>query len=357
MKLLFDKYRETMIKYLLLPLIIISFQSCLKNDVVTPFSFASNNSAELLGYLESQGDYINSLNCPALITASDLYIMQSPVILLDIRDSLKFNLGHIKGAVNISQAGLISYIKDNNINLDKNIIIISTNGQSASYCTAGLRLLGYQNAYALKYGMASWNSVFADEWLKAIKANMTFNADFGTVSAKPPFKSLPSVDFTNSNLSTQDKLLDRVSTVIAENFTDEVDFESSFDDFFYLSDGRVTAQWNSYFKICYGNDTLYFNQHSPNYKNPGHIVGPYLYHSAPTYDLRSDTYLQSLPVNSSILIYTTNGHLSAELTMYLKVLGYDARSLLFGGNYLFHNLVGFNNTFSASSIRNYPYEQ
>jgi rhodanese-related sulfurtransferase len=351
------KYQNMALKCLLLCLIIASFQSCLKNDVTTPLSITSNNSAELLGYIESNGDYINSVYCPALISASDLYTVQTDAVLLDIRDSLKFNLGHIKGAVNISQSGLILYLNKNNVSSDKRIIIISTNGQSASYCTAGLRILGYQNVFALKYGMASWNSVFADEWLKAIKVKMAFDADFGPESPKPPLKNLPTVNFTDSNLSTQDKLLERVTNVLAESFTDDVDINITDDKVFYLSDGMVTTAWDSYFKVCYGNDSLYYNQHNPGYKNPGHIVGPYLYRSVPVYDLRSDANLQSLPINNSILIYTTDGHLSAELTMYLKVLGYDAKSLLFGGNYLFYSVIGINKAFSSGSIMNYPYDK
>jgi rhodanese-related sulfurtransferase len=284
-------------------------------------------------------------------------MLQSDVVLLDIRDSLKFKLGHIIGAVNISQSGLISYLKKNNVSSDKRIIIISTNGQSASYCTAGLRLLGYQNAFALKYGMASWNSVFADEWLKAIKVKMAFDADFGPESPKPPLKNLPSVSFTNSNLSLQDKLLDRVTTLLANNFTDDIDLNITEDNIFFFSDGTAIGSWAGYFRMCYGSDSLYFNQSKAGIKNPGHIVGPYLYRAAPVYELRSDAKLQSLPVNSPILIYSKDGHLSAEITMYLKVLGYDAKSILFGGNYLFYSIVGIYNAFSSISIMNYPYEK
>jgi rhodanese-related sulfurtransferase len=357
MKLVFEKYHNIVFKCLLLCLIIASFQSCLKNDAIAPLSFASNNSAELLGYIESRGDYINSVYCPALISASELYMVQTDAVLLDIRDSLKFKRGHIRGTVNISQAGLISYLKKNNVSSDKRIIIISTNGQSASYCTAGLRILGYQNVFALKYGMASWNSVFADEWLKAITAKFTFNADFGPEGAKPPLKNLPSVNFTNSDLSPQDKLLDRVTTLLLDNYTDEIDFTITEDKVFFLNDWTAIRSWEGYFIMCYGNDSLYYNQYNPNYKNLGHIVGPYLYRTTPIYDLRSDEKLQSLPVNSPILIYSKDGHLSAELTMYLKVLGYDAKSILFGGNYLFYSVVGQYNAFSSISIMNYPYEK
>jgi rhodanese-related sulfurtransferase len=325
----------------------------MKNDLLSSLSTNSNNSAELLGYIESKGDYFNSINCPSLITAPGLNSILSNVIMIDIRDSLKFNTGYIQGAVNIKPSGLISYLKQNNISTDKQIVVISTNGQSASYCTAGLRLVGYQNAFALKYGMASWNKDFADEWLSAIKERLRLNFVNGVESTKPSLKNLPSVNYTNTNLSIQDKLLNRVTTVLSENFADDIDVEiikNTDNNIFYLSDGNVDSTWDNYFKICYGNDSLFYSF------GGNHLKGIYHYRTAPIYDLRSDAFLQSLPANSPVLIYTTDGHLSAEFTMYLKVLGYDAKSLLFGGNFLVYSYLNNHNAFSYLSINNYPYE-
>ena len=349
------KYQKIVFRYLVLFAVAATIQSCLKNDTVTPVSIGVNNSAELLSYLESKGDYINSSLCPSLITPTDLYSMQNDVILLDIRDSTKFSDGHIKGAVNLRQFDIIPFLKKNKIKIDTNIVIVSTNGQSASFCTAGLRILGYQKVYALKYGMASWNSYFSDEWLKAIKTRIEYYADFWA-PPKPPFKSLPSVVYSNSNLSLENKLLDRVTNILSENFTDDVAINYN-TTYYYLSDGNVITSWNSYFKICYGNDSLYFNQSVIGYKTPGHITGVYYYQSGPVYELRSDQKLQSLPINNSILIYSKDGHLSAELTMYLKILGYDIRSLLFGGSYLFYYVYGPQKAFSSGSINNFPYEK
>jgi hypothetical protein len=71
--------------------------------------------------------------------------------------------------------------------------------------------------------------------------------------------------------------------------------------------------------------------------------------------------LQTIPADSSVLIYDANGQLGACITAYLRVLGYDAKTLLFGGNHiLYYNritstapLIPF--AFDVSDIKNYPY--
>jgi hypothetical protein len=70
--------------------------------------------------------------------------------------------------------------------------------------------------------------------------------------------------------------------------------------------------------------------------------------------------LQTLPNDRPILIYSGDGQLSACMTAYLTVLGYDAKTLLFGANQLFYfrlstdpNLTQY--AFSNADIMNYPY--
>ena len=37
------------------------------------------------------------------------------------------------------------------------IVLVSNDGQHASYTTSLLRLMGYGNVYALRWGMSGWN--------------------------------------------------------------------------------------------------------------------------------------------------------------------------------------------------------
>ena len=90
----------------------------------------------------------------------------------------------------------------------------------------------------------------------------------------------------------------------------------------------------------------------------GHIPGSFLYYSR---DLQSSTSLQTLPPSTKIVIYSVSGQISAFVVAYLRLLGYNAKSLLYGANgYTYSRLVYDNDFFSpyvflSSNIRNYPY--
>jgi rhodanese-related sulfurtransferase len=77
-------------------------------------------------------------------------------------------------------------------------------------------------------------------------------------------------------------------------------------------------------------------------------------------DFRSTSYLQTLPINKPIAIYSGTGQESAFYTAYLRLLGYDVKSILFGANNLLYEML-FRSpeirifAFTSSSIMNYPY--
>jgi hypothetical protein len=110
---------------------------------------------------------------------------------------------------------------------------------------------------------------------------------------------------------------------------------------------------------CYGNSSLYFAPKIDGVEI-GHPVSAVSYRDDPWYELRSYKYLQTLPPNKEIIVYSYNGQLSACVVAYLNVLGYSAKSLLFGANQLFHtrmlNGVALNEfAFTFSEIMNYEY--
>ena len=84
------------------------------------------------------------------------------------------------------------------------------------------------------------------------------------------------------------------------------------------------------------------------------------YNANPLFEIRSSESLQTIPGNKTILIYDGTGELSACMAAYLRVLGYNAQTLLFGANQLFYSrmiddpeLMEF--VFSSARIKNYPY--
>jgi rhodanese-related sulfurtransferase len=67
----------------------------------------------------------------------------------------------------------------------------------------------------------------------------------------------------------------------------------------------------------------------------GHIEGAIQY--TPKNDLKLAQFLKTLPTNKTIVVYCYSGHTSSFIAPYLRTLGYDAKSLLYGTNNLFYN--------------------
>ncbi len=224
------------------------------------------------------------------------------------------------------------------------IILVSKNGQSSAYFTCLLRLAGFNNVYSMKYGMASWNQFFADEWLSALgdAANIESysNEDF----PRDSLTDLPLITFENPEAALPERINLRIKKIIDEGF--------------YYSENLPSE--NSNYIICYGKMRLYYARKFIVLEGRGHSPGTILYMDSPDFEFRSGKYLQSLPTDKPICIYDYDGQQSACMTAYLRVLGYDASSLLFGANQLFYSRMIDEPdlreyAFSALMINNFPY--
>ena len=83
----------------------------------------------------------------------------------------------------------------------------------------------------------------------------------------------------------------------------------------------------------------------------GHIPGAYNY--IPRTDLKSSTNLNKIPAEKTVVVYCYTGQNSAYVTAFLKILGYDAKSLVYGTNSMIYDTMP-GTKFSVSSIMNYP---
>ena len=228
------------------------------------------------------------------------------------------------------------------------------NGQSSAYYTCLLRLYGFENVYSMSYGMAAWNNVFSDEWLNALQQDNDLLAYYsGDMVPKPPYGPLPEVTLSGPSLeaSAKQRIMDNLN----------VDYEDNLGN----SEGAATIEYQyfmskrqNYFIVCYSRDQHFYRDIRYGVGHPG---GAVLYQITPAFsDLSSTYYLQSLPADQTIVIYSADGQMSAFAAVYLRVLGYDARSVLFGANNMFYFILsgtpGINEeAFSSSKIRNYPY--
>jgi rhodanese-related sulfurtransferase len=174
------------------------------------------NEAEILvEYIESSSDYVNTA-APAMITATDVNTLNATgqIHVIDVRAASDYANGHIPGAVNVSLADLLDYVQ-NDINpedYDK-IAVACYSGQSASWGTSLMRLMGYDNMYTLKFGMSSWSEETNTPWKNGIGNDRAtqFTAD---VTEKPAVGELPEI---NTGETTGAAILEaRVRAVFAE---------------------------------------------------------------------------------------------------------------------------------------------
>jgi rhodanese-related sulfurtransferase len=68
--------------------------------------------------------------------------------------------------------------------------------------------------------------------------------------------------------------------------------------------------------------------------------------------------LKTLPTNKTIVVYCYTGQTSSHLAAYLRLLGYDAKTLMFGTNgMIYDNMVatGGMSVFKSSEIMGYDF--
>ena len=89
-----------------------------------------------------------------------------------------------------------------------------------------------------------------------------------------------------------------------------------------ISNSAVFGNLSSYYIVNYWSEA--------HYSDPGHVPEAIQY--TPKSSMKLSTHLKSLPNDKAVVVYCYTGQTSAFLTAYLRLLGYDAKSLLFGTN-------------------------
>lgn len=322
--------------------------SCLEDNIEIINPPGLDNTAQILKYFESTGDFPNSIEAPGLVSAEELYIQLSNYIALDIRSVSEFILGHIEGSISVDTKNLYSIVDSlYKTQPNRKIILISKNGQASAYFTCLLRLAGFNNVYSLNFGLASWNIDFADEWLSALGNHPNIfkfdNVDY----VKNQLTKLPFLEFPDSLFTIEKKAIYRVRKIVEKGFVEDITYKKTF-------------VYAGYYTLCYGEGLLYYSPLNSVLSGLGHPYNTKLYRNSLVFDLRSSKYLQTLPADQQIIIYSGDGQLSACIAAYLNVLGYEALTVLFGANQIFYQRLFEEQdlrhyAFSESRIRNYPY--
>jgi rhodanese-related sulfurtransferase len=279
------------------------------DDPVTP---STQTAYEAM--VEAGAAYINdSADCPGVISAAALHANGvENYKIFDIRATDAFVAGHIPGAIDASLGNILADVAANATTSD-NIIIACYSGQSAGHAKIALELMGYENVQSLLFGMSSWSHATAGSW----------NNNTGNV--------LAAAEQTNNNatLTTHaaPTLSEDVSTVVADrvNAMLAAGFKAiSFGDMTNLDD---------YFIMNYFGEADYLGTGTAGV--PGHIPGAFQF--TPYSSLGVDEMLENLPTDKPIVVYCWTGQHSSQITAYLNMLGYEAYSLKFGSNALFHD--------------------
>lgn len=316
--------------------------SCSKDeDDPTPMP-QINESEVLASYLESTSspakkDYVNT-DMPSIMGATEVKTLNETgqVYIMDIRSAADFALGHIHNAHNVALADILTHIKSVNLTPYTKVAIVCYTGQTAGFAASILRLMGYDKVFSMKWGMCAWHADFAAKWNTAVASGNAYASQFtATATVKGAAGSLPVL--TTGKTTGQEILEARVAAVLTEGFTPAT-----------VSNKAVFDNLAGYYIVNYWP--------AAQYADPGHIPGAMQYTPKESIKLAVD--LKTLPASKPIAVYCYTGQTSAFLTAYLRLLGYDAKSLLYGGNGMIYDMMVAKSmtVWSPTQIMGYDYD-
>lgn len=299
-----NKYFALIVPILLLVASCGSDKSC-KVTIEASDSTISTNTYTVFEFLDKTGNIVEKNEFPYLVKTYDLYSRIDEYLVIDIRSAEEYAKGHIEGAYNVQRDSL-KFFFDNEISASAypKIAIVGDYGPLSLYVSTLLRLAGY-NAFALKYGMGAWNEKFADNISKYV------SNQYGSIAE------------TDNNVKSR---LGDMPELISDNILEFIDnraFELIAEDFSVLnvSPQEVMDNPDNYFVMAYWPEDIY---------DAGHFPGSVRYQ--PREDLDPDRYLGTLPTDKKIVVYCYTGHQAAAIVAYLKLVGYDACSFMYGAN-------------------------
>jgi len=289
---------------------------CSEDETTTQPPVAVNESEVLVQYLEANGDFINTA-APAMITATDVntaILAGDNIAVLDIRSTTDYATGHIQGAVNVTIADILNYYRTNNLAAKTKVVVTCYTGQSAGFAVALLRLAGYSNVYDLKWGMCSW--AYPDRWNNA-KTNGQNNAITiqTTANVKNGAGNLPTL---STGKTTGAEILESRLTALATEGFGAASIDRT----------ALYANRSNYYIVNYWSEADY---------SIGHIEAAIQYTPKVAFKLAND--LKTLPTDKPIVVYCYTGQTSAHVALFLRALGYDAKSLSYGANNLFYDTM------------------
>lgn len=293
----------------------------------------------LLSYLEEMGDYVNGRNFPSLIKAATVQEeLPKNNHIIDLRKPEDFAKGHIKGATNVGFSQLPTYFTNEikPFEYDR-IIMVCYSGQTSSYSASLLRLMGYGNVYAMRWGMSGWKNDSGNKWLAAVSSDYVDKLE-SKINEKAALADFPKMN--SGTASGEEILTARFNALFEAGFPNAI-----------INAEKVFEQPDKYYVINYDRRDKY---------EAGHIPGAIRYKPNGTLGIISE--MQTIPNDKEVVVYCGTGHNSGFVTAYLRLFGYDAKTLVYGNNAFMHDkMVQEKSTlswlpFTKNEIGNYPVE-
>ncbi len=253
---------------------------------------------------------------------SNLYVM-------DVRSATDFAAGHIEGAHNVAAADVVEAAASAG---SSTICMVCYTGQTASWCTMALRMAGFDDAFAMKFGMASWNDAFAPSWDSGASSDYVAQFSADNAPSLPVYTAMPVL---HTGQTTGEAILDaRIAAVLTEGFG--ANTVTAAQVFSALDDYETYNYWAA-----------------ADYAAFGHVPGAFQLTPG---TLTTDENLTALDPDGDNVIYCWTGQTSAFTAFYLNVMGYDALSLKFGANGMIHSALDASHAWQMGGYHaNYDY--
>lgn len=277
-----------------------------------------DESSVLYDFFAQTGNYINSPGTPAIMTASEfIEIMDNQdILVIDLRPAIEFADGHIVNAINVQPDDVPDFFSQH---IDapsfERIIFLCNRGQMSSYVNGIMRLLGNNNTWSVRYGLSGLNTEMGQAWDQLIGNHPEATADTSNIPM-PAKSSLPVL--TTGENNGYKIAQNRARTLLAQESKE-----------FFITFEEVMKKPSDYFIIAYVSPK--------HYTTSGHLPGAVRF--TPMQSLSTEAYLLNVPADKPIVVYCFNGHHSAQAVAYLRMLGYNAHSLLYGANAFMHDFL------------------
>ena len=278
------------------------------------------------------GNFINSPSFPPIVQAPAVLENLNDWLIIDVRGPEAYEAGHINGAYNVPKDKVLDFLKTTKkAAAYPKVVIVCYTGQTASYVTGITRFAGYDNTYAMLFGMAAWNSQFSDPLKKGfgdryqemvVKGEdpetkiMRNEEEAGLKEHKIDLSKLPELPKKLPSIL----ISERAHQLLKQ---ERKQFLLKADEFF----PQIKQDIHKFYSIYYIPKPKYL---------AGHIKGSVQF--TPRKDLSLDARLTDIPKDKPVLIYCKTGHTGGNATAYLDMLGYKGHNLIFGSQSFMHSL-------------------